>query len=43
VGKGLGMGLSIVETIIEQHNGNIDVKSQEDIGTDVTISLPLSS
>ncbi|MBC8473528.1 MAG: HAMP domain-containing protein [Candidatus Omnitrophica bacterium] len=43
VGKGLGMGLSIVKTIIDQHNGNIDVKSQEDIGTDIIISLPLSS
>ena len=42
VGKGLGMGLSIVYRIIESHEGNIDVQSEPGHGTTFTIRLPIS-
>ena len=41
-GKGLGMGMSIVRNIIEQHNGKIDIVSEENKGTEVIISLPVA-
>lgn len=37
---GLGMGLSIVYRIIEEHHGDINVKSKVDKGTTFTITLP---
>ncbi len=37
-----GLGLSIVKHIVEQHSGNIDVKSKEDIGTTFYINFPLN-
>ncbi len=40
VGKGTGLGLSISYGIIEKHNGNIDVISEPDKGTEFIISLP---
>ena len=40
VGKGSGLGLSIIHGIIEQHNGTIRVDSIEGSGTTFTISLP---
>jgi len=42
VGSGTGLGLSISYGIIEQHNGNIDVFSEEGKGTEFIISLPIS-
>lgn len=42
VGKGLGMGMSIVKTIMDQHRGRIDIYSEEGKGTEVILSLPLS-
>ncbi|MEZ4777174.1 MAG: ATP-binding protein [Bacteroidia bacterium] len=40
VGEGTGLGLSISHGIIQQHNGSINVESQEGKGTEVIISLP---
>jgi two-component system NtrC family sensor kinase len=38
--KGTGLGLSVSYQIIQEHKGNIEVKSQPGKGTTVTISLP---
>ena len=40
VGKGSGLGLSIIHGIIEQHGGSIEVDSQPGQGTTFTVSLP---
>jgi two-component system NtrC family sensor kinase len=39
-GKGVGLGLSIVYGIVNEHKGTIDVKSKIDKGTTFTIKLP---
>lgn len=41
VGKGSGLGLSIVHEIIEEHDGCIAVESEEGKGTTFYISLPM--
>ena len=41
VGSGTGLGLSITHTIIEQHNGKIEVTSEENVGAIFAIHLPL--
>src|SRR5690606_21535773 len=38
--KGLGLGLAICYSIIRKHNGFIDVVSNVDSGTKVTVYLP---
>jgi len=38
--NGTGLGMSIVQKIIEEHDGTISVKSKEGIGTSVYLSLP---
>jgi signal transduction histidine kinase len=41
VGQGTGLGLSVVEGIIEDHNGKIIVKSKPQKGSTFEIVLPL--
>ena len=40
VGKGSGLGLSIVYGIIEQHGGKISVTSEQNKGTTISVFLP---
>lgn len=39
--SGLGLGLSIVQAVINAHNGSIDLKSTVGKGTEFTVSLPV--
>ena len=43
VGQGTGLGLSISYGIIENHGGQIQVKSQVGIGTEFIITLPIQA
>jgi PAS domain S-box-containing protein len=40
--KGVGLGLSVCATIIKQHQGHIEVKSEVGKGTVVSLALPYS-
>jgi signal transduction histidine kinase len=40
---GIGLGLSIVKSIMEQHDGNVEINSQAGEGTTVTLWLPTSN
>ncbi|MGQ9669674.1 MAG: ATP-binding protein [Desulfosoma sp.] len=42
IGKGPGLGLSIVYGIVENHQGKISASSIPGIGTAFEISLPIS-
>ncbi len=41
--EGTGLGLSITKELAEIHGGSIDIQSTLDIGTSVTIDLPLEA
>lgn len=41
-GKGTGLGMSIAYKIIQKHKGTIKFESKENIGTTVTVELPIS-
>jgi two-component system sensor histidine kinase HydH len=38
---GTGLGMAIVHKIVENHGGTVDVRSQDGIGTTVSVRLPL--
>ncbi|MGX7745073.1 PAS domain-containing sensor histidine kinase [Rhodopseudomonas parapalustris] len=40
--EGTGLGLSIVKSLVRMHGGEIEVQSQIDCGTTVTVALPLA-
>jgi two-component system, NtrC family, sensor kinase len=42
-GRGVGLGLAISRSIIDRHNGKIEVKSELGKGTTFTVVLPLDS
>ncbi len=42
IGQGTGLGLSVSYGIIEQHKGNIRVKSKVNEGTEFIVSIPLN-
>lgn len=41
--KGMGLGMAITHRIVEDHKGNIEVQSEESLGTTFTVHLPLSA
>ncbi|MEH1870416.1 MHYT domain-containing protein [Nostoc sp.] len=44
IGKGTGLGLSIAhEIVVKKHNGTLEVNSQEGIGTEFRIAIPMKS
>ena len=40
--QGTGLGLAVVHQLITGHGGHIDIASQVDQGTTVTVTLPLA-
>lgn len=42
-GEGSGLGLDIVRKIVQKHQGDIDVQSEEGVGTTFTVWLPLET
>lgn len=43
VGKGTGLGMSIVYSFIEEHNGQIEIDSKLDVGSKISVVLPISN
>ena len=43
VGSGMGLGLSIIYGIVRDYGGEIQVKSEESVGTTFTITFPVQS
>ena len=41
-GKGAGLGMSIALSIINEHNGNIQLHTADGIGSEFVITLPIN-
>ncbi len=41
--NGTGLGLSIVKSLVEMHQGNLNIESEIDKGTIVTVAFPIQS
>ena len=39
--RGSGIGLAVVDEIIKLHNGDIEINSEVDVGTTVTVGIPI--
>ncbi|MEJ2627251.1 MAG: ATP-binding protein [bacterium] len=39
--KGMGLGMYVVKKIVEAHNGTIKINSKENLGTTVTVTIPV--
>jgi Na+/proline symporter/signal transduction histidine kinase len=42
VGQGTGLGLALVHQFIEEHNGKVEIDSQQGVGTTVVVTLPMA-
>jgi two-component system, cell cycle sensor histidine kinase PleC len=40
--EGTGLGLALVRALVGQHGGSLQIDSEENVGTAVTVELPLS-
>ena len=39
--EGMGIGLSVVKTIVNAHGWDIKVSSEKDVGTEFVITIPI--
>ncbi len=39
--QGMGLGLSLAQTLVEFYGGKLNIQSQENLGTEICISIPL--
>jgi signal transduction histidine kinase len=40
--EGTGLGLALVRALVGQHGGSLNIDSTENVGTTVTVELPLT-
>jgi len=41
-GEGVGLGLAISHDIVQKHGGSIEVRSEEGVGTEFIVKIPLT-